>query len=529
MQYRQDDEREINLLDIMWEFLIQWKPAVLFSLIVAVLASTLLYMKDIKKYKVDLEEYQSAITISENNIDDATEEARKGLTEGEHLQVENTIFNLRTLKGYEERLKAISLIDMEGDRFHNIVFRYSGQIDEMTYPVLEGAYRDEVSNKELLETLKEIDPNYSDAARVLGLIGMGAATSASYRTKEIIDPDDNEDDILDYTFNVSVLLLKETDVQEVEKAVKAYMDKAVEDVNKKIPNEGLNFISATETTYIDTGAGTNFLKVRTDAQNLRATIARDIAAFTDDQIKLYNTLLIKAGYTDDVVEETGDEEDTGKDSDQESIKVDSTDSLLVEEPEKPKQISPKYIFIGLFGGLFLYGMIIVCIYIFTGRVHALDEVCEPYGIRGIDEIHERRFDTAWRRFMYSRRIYDLRFAKTRISMEEHLSSAVRYMSEYALHKGLKHITIIPAYADASENGLCGRYIMGLKNIWNKDMIPMEISKHWTTEYTNAAPGEKEGIVILMHANDTVFTTLDHIAGYCQDYSVTVIGTVLLEG
>ena len=41
-------------------------------------------------------------------------------------KVENTIFNLRTLKGYEERLKAISLIDMEGDRFHNIVFRYSG-------------------------------------------------------------------------------------------------------------------------------------------------------------------------------------------------------------------------------------------------------------------------------------------------------------------------------------------------------------------------------------------------------------------
>ena len=165
----------------------------------------------------------------------------------------------------------------------------------------------------------------------------------------------------------------------------------------------------------------------------------------------------------------------------------------------------------------------------SGKVRALEEVTDLYAVRGIDEMHDKRFAALLQKFIYSRFVYDLRYRKLSKSIEDHIKESGRYIYEYALHSGIKRVKVIPAYADTSAEGLCRRYSDALVKSWDKQQeIPLEISKPWTKEYTYEAPGEDEGLVILVHSGDTAFSTLDHISGYSQDYKAVVVGAVLLE-
>ena len=56
MQYGQDNEREIDLLGIVWEYFIQWKPALICSIIIAILAGCGMYVKDLRSYNQKLAE-----------------------------------------------------------------------------------------------------------------------------------------------------------------------------------------------------------------------------------------------------------------------------------------------------------------------------------------------------------------------------------------------------------------------------------------------------------------------------------------
>lgn len=505
----QDDEREINLIEVLWEFLIQWKPAVVCAVIIAILLTGAMYMKNMKAYKSAAAQPKVTGSMSEEDADKEIESVEKGLTELELFKVENAVTNIKTIDGYEKDLSAIEKIDMDGDSINYLTMRYAGRVKGSSFPSLFGEFSDNIKGDKLSRILIDQNPDYDEAARVMDIASCQTLTRYSYLSgvEEISGKDEPED----YTFSVSVVLLKSTDIDQLKEIMTKYIADTDAEIKKTVPHESIELVSTNETHRVDTTAATGFQKKRTDAQTLKEKLATDVSAFTDNQKKLYHLLLVKEGLA-----ESDSEEDA------------ETVADVQNAPAKPSIFSPKYALAGFAGGLFVYGMIILCMYLLTGKVRSLDEVCDCYGIRGIDEVHERRFDTAWRKFIYSKRFYDMHYAKVKKEREDHIASAIRYITECAAHHELKHITIMPAYSDTSEDGLCRSYTDGLKKAWSKDAIPMEISKQWTTEYTFEAPGDDEGLVILMHAGDTAFTTLTRIGGYCHDYSVSVIGTILLE-
>lgn len=509
MQYGQDDEREINLLEVWWEFLIQWKPAVVCAVIIALLLTGAMYIKDMKSYKSTVAVPKAADTMSEEDTDKEIENIEKGLTELELYKVENAVINMKTINSYDKDLSAIEKIDMDGDSFSYLTLRYMGKTKGSTFPTLFGEFADNIKGDTLASILADIDPDYAEAGRVMDVASCNISTKYNYLSG--IESASERDEPEDYSFSISVLLLKSTDTDKLKEAMIRYIADTDTEIKKTVPHESMKLVSTNEINRVDTTITTGFNKKRTDAQTLKEKLATDVSAFTDNQKKLYHLLLVKEGLA-----ESDSEEDA------------ETVADVQNAPAKPSIFSPKYVLAGFAGGLFIYGMLILCIYLLTGKVRSLDEVCDCYRIRGIDEIHERRFDTAWRKFIYSKKLYDMHYAKVKKSREEHFSSAVRYITECAAHNELKHITIMPAYSDTAEDGLCRSFTDGLKEAWSKDAIPMEISKQWTTEYTFEAPGDDEGLVILMHAGDTAFTTLTRIGGYCHDYSVSVIGTILLE-
>ncbi len=533
MEYRANDEREINLLEIMWEFLIQWKPVVVFSIIVSILITGLMYARDVRAYNKALVTYRSSMGASGTDLEGGVEKAAASLTVAERFKVENTIYNKKTLASNEEKLSRMDKLAFEGDKLPFIVIRFKIETSEMPLPNIMGAYSDAVYSDKFKETLEAEEAAFADIAKITDIATLSDSSGAANTSFTLIS-DDEEEDIKAGTFAVNIMLPVGADEKKIEEAATKYLTQAGKEITGKIPHE-LTLISVSETSYVNTVLSDRVTALRTATQTLRGTIATDEAAFTDAQKQMYGVLLVKEGLADsynaDIDAGSSGKADTDKSQEDQPVSADGStpvDGASVVTQPKPASVSPKYAVAGFIAGLFIYALIILCTFIFKGRVRSLDEVTDCYRIRGIDEVHERRFDTAWRKFVYSKALYDLHFNKAGKSLDSHISDAKRYISESAAHNELKHVTLIPAYADASEDGLCRKYTDGFKKSWDAE-IPMEVSGNWTTEYTTEAPGEREGIVILMHAGDTAFKTLEHIGAYCKDYGATVLGTVLLEG
>lgn len=514
MEYRANDEREINLLEIMWEFFIQWKPAVIFSIIISIVTTSAMYVKDMHTYNKALAAYRKSMTSAGEDIESAIGEAGKALTDVESYTVENAVYNMQMVREYEQKISGINELNMQGDTMDYLVLRYAVSTDEVPVTGVMAAYGDKVRDMELRDEIEKEIPAYGELRKIMDVV--------TYSYADVSNAEENTYS----TFAVSALLTEGADAEEINRIIADYVNDAMKEINSSIPHE-LQYISHTETSVLNTTINDRIQGFRDKIATLKGTVAKDASSFTEGQKELYKYMLIKEGLADegDNIISFSDEEEQADVST--AGDVAAAESILTE-PVMPKGPSVKYILIGFIAGLFIYALIILCVYIFKGRVRSLEEVTDCYRIRGIDEVHDRRFDTTLRKFMYSKALYDIHFNKEGKSLDSHISDAKRYVAESAAHNELKHVTLIPAYADISEDGLCRKYTEGFKKSWDA-AIPMEVSGNWTTEYTAEAPGEKEGIVILMRAGDTAFKTLEHIGAYCKDYGATVLGTVLLEG
>lgn len=514
MQYGRDNEREIDLLGIVWECFIQWKPALICSIIIAILAGCGMYVKDLRSYNRKLAEYETnAQKAGTEDLDDKITELRAILSDEEFVTVENAVDYFGLMKGSEEKDAGLKALDLDGDKLHYVTASYI--VDSSTTPAISiiGTYATMVDADALIKTLQESEPSYTEIGRVIDIAYFYPDVAAV------------KNDSLN-TFAVSVVLPAGADEDKISGILTNYMNDAYAKVKSTVPHS-LELISVSTRSAVDETFSNRILTYNDRAISYRDKLTALTKAFTDDQTKLYEYMLMQEGLADTGADGSGSDAAEAA-AGGNAASADASSSSAVITPPAAPGFSKKYIALGFLGGAFLYALLVFAIYIWGDKVRSLGEVADLYMIRGIDEVHERRFDTAWKRFLYSKRVYDLRYKKTSKDISEHVAEAGRYISEYASHSELKHITLIPAYADTSADGICGRYVDTFKDSWNKK-IPLAVSKNWTTEYTFEAPGDNEGIVILMHEGDTVYTVLERIAGYCHDYKATVIGAILLEG
>lgn len=514
MQYGQDNEREIDLLGIVWECFIQWKPALICSIIIAILAGCGMYVKDMRSYNQKLAEYEENVQAAgEEGLEDKIAELKASLSDADLVAVENAVYYAGVQMRSEYKTDALKSLDIDGDKLHYVTASYI--VDSSTTPAISiiGTYATMEDADALIKTLQESEPSYTEIGRVIDIAYFYPDVAAV------------KNDSLN-TFAVSVVLPAGADADKISGILTDYMNDAYAKVKSTVPHS-LELISVSTRSAVDETFSNRILTYNDRAITYRDKLAALTKAFTDDQTKLYEYMLMQEGLADTGADGSGSDAAEAA-ADGNTASSDSSSSSSVITPPEAPGFSKKYIALGFVGGAFLYALLVFAIYIWGDKVRSLGEVADLYMIRGIDEVHDRRFDTAWKRFLYSKRVYDLRYKKTSKDISEHVAEAGRYISEYATHSELKHITLIPAYADTSADGLCGRYVDRIKSEW-KEEIPLAVSKNWTTEYTFEAPGDNEGIVILMHEGDTVYTVLERIAGYCHDYKATVIGAILLEG
>ncbi|MBO5550401.1 MAG: hypothetical protein J5966_00440, partial [Lachnospiraceae bacterium] len=318
MQYGQDDEREINLLEIVWEFFIQWKPALVFSLILAVLVSGVMYVKNEISYRSQLAAYEKGRDFADKDIEKEKRLLEAELTDSEIRKVENEIYNKQLLKYNEEKLEKISGYDLANNRMDYAVIRYSISTDNIPVTGLLTTYRDVAYDDSLMEKLIAENGVYAD------LLNMTDIVTISYSDRP--DAENNNYN----TFAVNIALPDGIDEKRVEKIVTDYIEGSQKELQNVIPHK-LELVSTGVTTSLSTALTDQVLALRDKIQSLKNTISTDVSAFSDEQEELYYYML----FENDLLEEE-------------------------DEPVKTEGFSKKFPVIGFAAGIFIYAMLLVC-------------------------------------------------------------------------------------------------------------------------------------------------------------------------
>lgn len=422
---------ELNLIDICWKLLMQWRPIIVFSLLMALAVSGLKYYKDVSAYKASAQTVKEQKTKKTSYTEKDIEKLKDKLSDTELNAVETAVFNQRKILTDQKYLDSSILMQIDSQNKHVVYIDYyiSGakpKFSELLCRSFSSRFYDRDVLQKLSKTMNE-DIDSADLQKVMGELinvdysgttqSVSTATGDGYQVSTEVYP----------VITVSVVLPSDTDSTAVVKAVNSSMKSISKDLNKSVGKHRLNFLESYDKYTVDNDLKDTQNRVKDEILSSQSANATAVDSFTEDQKCLYKLEVInlkdemgidvtensneKLSKTTNLTELSDDETTDSSTGDSKS----SEDSLIMAKAEKPSFLI-KYFVIGFVIGLFIY---IVCYIIFVAlrnRVNSGDEIADVTRLRKFGEYHAYT-KTGFARFIWSKLIYEVYYRKY-LSIEE---------------------------------------------------------------------------------------------------------------
>ena len=422
---------ELNLVDICWKLLMQWRPIIVFSLLIALAVSGLKYYKEATAYKASVQTVKEQKTKKTSYTEKDIEKLKDKLSDTELNAVETAVFNQRKILTDQKYLDSSILMQIDSQNKHVVYIDYyiSGakpKFSELLCRSFSSRFYDRDVLQKLSKTMNE-DIDSADLQKVMGELinvdysgttqSVSTATGDGYQVSTEVYP----------VITVSVVLPSDTDSTAVVKAVNSSMKSISKDLNKSVGKHRLNFLESYDKYTVDNDLKDTQNRVKDEILSSQSANATAVDSFTEDQKCLYKLEVInlkdemgidvtensneKLSKTTNLTELSDDETTDSSTGDSKS----SEDSLIMAKAEKPSFLI-KYFVIGFVIGLFIY---IVCYIIFVAlrnRVNSGDEIADVTRLRKFGEYHAYT-KTGFARFIWSKLIYEVYYRKY-LSIEE---------------------------------------------------------------------------------------------------------------
>ena len=563
---------ELNLVDICWKLLMQWRPIIVFSLLIALAVSGLKYYKDAAAYKTSVQTVKEQKTEKTSYSEKDIKKLQDKLSDTELNAVENAVFNQRKILTDQKYLDSSILMQIDSQNKHVVCIDYyiSGakpKFSELLCRSFSSRFYDRDTLKKISKTMNE-DINSDDLQKVMGeLIDVNytgttqsdsVAKGNGYQVTTEVYP----------VITVSVVLPSDTDSAAVVKAVNSSMKSISKDLNRTVGKHQLNFLESYDKYTVDNDLKDTQNRVKDEILTSQSNNATAIESFTDDQKSLYNAeiLNLKDEMGIDATEtknssdkgltsasSTSEKESTSASSESDTTSAKesgsdtnsksdtasgdksgstsaSDDSLTSLSAEKPS-FSKKYCAVGFIGGLFIYIVCYILIIALRHRVNSGDDLADVMNLRKFGEYHKYTY-TGFARFIWSKRIYNYYYRRY-LSLEE--------TSKYAADGIKASLTLMRNDAETSATVSDTVTILSLDTFTqNAQKYVSEVSKALTSTgitvvqseltiahlLTDATAVKTLGTVVLtITENQTNYNELDEFFGIVEEYKIPVMGYV----
>ncbi len=471
-------ERELSLLDLIFDILLHWRSIIVAMLIGAVVLGGFSYAQSYRA---------SQVRPADEDTEGVQEDIESKLTEEEIQNVKKTLLFEQKLEEELNYQKQSILLQLASNIVQKaeITFKVSADDSEQAYDI-ERVYEDAVISGELSEKLSDEYVFSVSAASELVNLERGSEEA-------VIGTD---------TFKISVIHYDAAVCKQMTESIVDFVDEKCKGFQKTLGAHDIEVVNQSVTMMRDTGIMDYQNQYNMYLRNLVNDIAVAKEAFSDVELEYY------------IFETSVSEE-----ADNDNVEAIETEIAVTSG------ISLKYIILGMILGAFILVFWYFIAYIINGKVRTTDNLYDIYDIPQLGKI--KTLSTEKKLFGFvDKWIISLRdFNKRSFIEEEALELASVSIKMAAGKKNLDTVYLVGCNLRNRTLSVCEQ----LKERLKKDSIHIEILNNVLYDAQAMCDLEKaQAVVLLETVGSTLYSEIARELELFNRQGVCVLGGILVE-
>lgn len=480
-------ETVINIKEVIWDLLEQWKAVLISAILMAVLVAGAKYAKDMQYYDAA----QAEKKVEQQNtasVEEQIDAVLLALPESERSTVMAIVNQNEWIATEKDYVNKSILLNTDPTNQRTLVADYYIKAEEAPASARNSliyGYTTYLKDAHAAEALKEV---------------IASDTDINYIT-ELIDAENSKDDregseAYDAILTVNVVLPDGADVQKVQETLTSLIKEKAHELSGIYPHD-IDLISAGEAYLYNKDAVRTRTDTLTSIYNLQNYTKNMQTSLSDGQKAALETIT-----TIKVAEKT-------------ASKVESDRKGAADTKNTKPGFSKKYALLGFVLGVMLYAFIYLLIVIRRGCLLCAGDACLYTSSRLLGEFYEQTEMTGIKALLKSRLVEKYRYGSRLDTMKqtEKMRSSIEAVCR---HEGLKELTVFDQSAPEKL----------------KDMIIREI-KELGIKVTEISAGEDINERDLCDSADAIFlvSNMTKVSALCgltellKDYDIRSIGAI----
>ena len=376
-------EPEVNLIDIIWGLLSQWKAVVVVSVIMALLITGVKFHKDNNAYKASLKKQEEIASMTELPPEEQISSVLDNLSEEDRLEVEYVINQKEWIAKGRRYLRDSILMNIDPTDQRTLILNYyinSADVSETAMTSLAYGYLGFANSEDLIVALQQIISPESESNFIAELISV--KNNYSYGMSMTKGED--------FVVEIRVVLPEDADVNAVQKAVTDEIEKYSYTISKEIGEHDISLLNAFEARLYNQYAADRRTNLNTTTYNINYNLGNLESALSEQQRVAMNSILeIKrqANKAENAVQE-----------------IEEKDKAEISKPG----ISKKYGAIGFIMGIILYTIGFVFYSALKGDITSAEQTEHYSGSRLLGEIYYKGARKGLQGLLHSRVVDGIR-------------------------------------------------------------------------------------------------------------------------
>lgn len=497
----EEPETEINLLDICWDLLGQWKAVIIVAIVMAVAIPGLKLLRDNRSYRASLaaaeaQQKQEALPASE-----AMEQAFAGLTDQDRATVEILVQQQQLIDTQTAYLQNSMLLNTDPTHQRTLTLRYVLHADGDTQllPLID-AYQNRFQANEFLTRLGTAIDSNAELSYVGELVTFPITNIAAL-----------DSNATEFVLPVNIVLPEDVDANTVGNIVESYMSEVTGSVTDSIGQHTVKLSNRSEQYLYNEVAANRKSTLVSSTTNNRTTLKTAVAALSASQKAAFEsaTSLLPANQNDK----------------QSSVAPASKDAESVTKADAPTapRFSIKFALVGFVLGIVLYIITYVVVVIVRGRPSSADTLSDCTHSRSLGSVYYPESHGGLSALFHSALVSKHRYAgKGDVSTQvNRIVSTTESVCKHAQTQDVHVLRIGEAQGNASS--MAADYATSLvKQGINAKLLCIDVDV------------EEKALLPIQSAIFFVDATVKsadvcRIAVLCRSYDITTLGNVFVRG
>ena len=502
--YKQQ-EIVIDIKDILWKLLSQWKAILLVSIVTALIVCGTGYLKDMRAYKAQQMADAEARKQSSLPAGDRISDLLEALPEEDREAVQELIREREWLSDQREYLRESIYMNLDAADQIMVVQPFEIKVSDYAIaPLLSKSYEMYVMDEDFAKALVDSVSPENDYKYVSELL-----------TYNVTEKSNTNLDNGRVVFSVSVKIPYDADPDSVAEDVKKNIEKYSQDLKSKYSHE-INDLEYSVSRSYGYDMSNRQNTVLYWINNMDNTIKNAEQSLSEQQKMTIDAIMkIK-----DSVDTVDNEEDLSGNT-VENDSADDSENGVENEPKAPA-INAKKAVTGFALGLLLYAGIYIVLIIMGGTVNsALCAGCYT-GTRLIGEVYYNETPTLLGRLLRSNLIEKYHY-KEKADTNAQIGRITESLAAVCSHAGTKTLTIMDCIGavDINASGIISSIVAETEK---KGIESNTIDVSETIDENMLLDSEK---AVIMVGDCTKTTTIRSLMTLCHEYDIKTLGSAYI--